>query len=59
MRTNTKGMNINIERLADSVAAIEERQEHSAKTMELIHILVHNQYLHFKCFFHLVKNYIY
>ena len=40
IRSNTKGMTINIERLADSVSAIEERQDQSAKSNELIHILV-------------------
>lgn len=38
-------MNINIEKLADSVAAIEERQDFSAKSTELILILVRTSYL--------------
>ena len=33
-------MHINVDRLADSVANMEERQEESSKTMEMIHILV-------------------
>ena len=40
VRTNTKGMSINIDKLADSVIAIEERQDQSSKSIELIHILV-------------------
>lgn len=40
IRNNTKGMHIHLDRLADAVTAIEEKQDGTAKTMELIHILV-------------------
>ena len=40
VRTNTKGMGINIEKLADLVLSLDERQESTAKAIEMIHILV-------------------
>lgn len=40
IRSNTKGLNINVERLAESVIAIEEKQEQSAQSIEMIHTLV-------------------
>lgn len=40
VRTNTKGMGINLERLADLVVSMDERQESTAKSVEMIHILV-------------------
>lgn len=42
VRTNTKGMSINMDKLADSVLSMEEKQDQTAKSIELIHILVSN-----------------
>lgn len=51
IRSNTKGMSINFEKLADTVIAMEERQDESSKSTELIHTLVSILLLIFILFF--------